>query len=150
MVEIKGPSIQGNKEPWYKGKDIITHKWVYGNKQGKNELFQDTKKSRKHNLVEPKSISRFSALRDINNKGVYEGDIIALIGEWGELYGVVRYAETTDGSTPKGFYVQAENGGLWKMNENTNLIKGPQGHCSTFEVYVHCYDHYGPDWNSDD
>lgn len=139
---------QAKKEPWYKGKEVLTHKWVYGNRGSRNELFQDTKRGTKRYLVDPKSVSRFSGLKDVNKRGLYEGDIVEMNGDFGELYGIIKFAETSTGATPKGFYVWDENGGMWKMNENLNIIKGPQGKCEKFEVYVHCYDHYGPDWNT--
>lgn len=132
---------EAGQKPWCKGKDIATHKWVYGTRESKNELFQENKKTTKRFLVDPKSVSRSTGLKDINKKGVYEGDIVEVTFKGSTFYGLIKFSSD---DIP---YFYDEEGQQWTVDQERNTILLDGEKCDFFESFIHCYDHYGPNWN---
>lgn len=150
------------RETKFRGKDILTDKWVYGDLLHLGEhcvIVTSTKNTELEKdvldriifnvediaVVVPETVGQFTGLLDKNGKEIYEGDIVRKkeIGGYGyEYIGVVRYYEkdcrfgidltATDKFSKRGLFTDGE------VQEN-------DGHCTItytveYEVLGNIYD----------
>lgn len=115
----------------YKGIDVTSKEWVEGfylegyntfNRSCREYYIFDATVNSKYNVI-PESVGQYTGKRDINDVGIFEGDIVRthvpIVLNTTDKYvtGVVKFGEYTTAysSNNLGFYID------WELNQNLAL-----------------------------